>query len=105
LDAARVHRAPVQVLADAVVDARIRRGQPAERLAPRERAGGRPEREGNRRIVALLHGAPRVVDRVAVEPRRRARLESAEPEAQARGRARAAPGRGLAAPPALPPAP
>ena len=60
--------------------ARVRGRAPAERLLLDE--APRPEREGHRRIVALLRDARAVVDRVAMEARRRSRLEAAEPDAE-----------------------
>src|SRR5262249_47269396 len=57
-----------------------------------------------RRIVALLHRASRVVDGVAVQARRRARLEPPESQTQTRERGGEALRRGLARAPPLGPA-
>ena len=85
-DLARVHRAPVQVVADDAVNALIGRGQPAEGLDFRQRARGRLEGEGHGRLVAALRHARRIVDRIAMDARGSAGLEAAERKTQARER-------------------
>ena len=98
VDPARVHRALVQVRADELVDARVRGRQPAQRLALREDA--RPKRKRDGRIVARLRRAGVGVDRVAMDARRRARLETPSDEPQPGESSPRAPSRPLADAPA-----
>ena len=84
LDLAAVHRRTVQVRADQVVHRRIGVRDPAGQLLDVEPIGEKRERLGP--VVARLQFDAVVVDRAAVEPRRRAGLEPLESKAQPRQR-------------------
>ena len=83
-DASGVHRARVEVRPDEVVDPLVRAGQPAERLARRQRDGAEGERDG--RIVPALRLAEIVVHGVAFDAWRRAGLEASERKPRSRER-------------------
>ncbi len=80
LDAPRVERRVVQIRADDAVRLRVRVREPARHLLDLENLA--PMRERHRRLVAALPLERVPVDRVAVEPGRRAGLEPSALEAQ-----------------------
>ena len=81
---AAVHRGPMQVGADHLVNLLVRVRDPAGQLLDAKLAG--QERKRLRIVVARLLLRLRIIDRAAVQPRRRAGLEPRNLEAQA-GRA------------------
>ena len=88
-DLAGVHRRAGEVGADDGVGRLGGRGDPAVDLRVGDPLG--QERERHRRVVAGLHLQARPVDRAAVEARRRAGLEPAEPQTRAPAGARERP--------------
>ena len=77
---ARVHRRPVEVRQDQLVDGRVGVGDVAGNLLAVEPLGEKRERLGH--VVAGVELGLGVVDRPAVEPRGRARLEPRACEAR-----------------------
>ena len=97
LDLSRIHRGPMQVVPDDVVNGRIGVRDVAIDLALGNPIGEKRERHGVG--IAGLRFQPLEIDGASVEPRRRSRLESTELEAEVKKAARE-PGRGHVATPA-----
>ena len=80
LDLPGIHRRTMQIRADQLVDRVVGESDPARELRLIEVI--REKRKRLRLIVAGLQFGPTVVDRAAVEPRRRAGFEAAQLEAE-----------------------
>ncbi len=98
LDLSAVHRSPVQVCPDDVMNGRIGRGDVAIELVLNDPVG--QERERDRFGVSRLRFQAGEIDGPAVEPGRRSGLEPAELETEAEQAAGKSGGRRVASPPA-----
>ena len=78
LDPARIHRRAIEILADHAMGLAGRSGQMTVDLGRDDPV--RQEGKRCRRIITRLFGQTRPVDRPAIEPRRRPRLQPPEPE-------------------------